>query len=214
MSNTDSFIEEVTEEVRKDRLFKLARRYGWVLAIVLVLIVSVIGVIEYQDNAKTRKMQDTGDLLASAIAAAANGETGNLELIAEGQTFASALPKFYLARHYTELNRNQEAIATLRSLLEIPNVPVAYRDLAMLNLYFLLNINSAEAQELLDEIISPNSPYRLIALEQRAAYLISNGSEEDALSVIDAITEDGSVSPLMKNRLVELKKTLLVSQED
>ena len=93
----------------------------------------------------------------------------HLELIAEGQTFASTLPKFYLARHYTELNRNQEAIATLRSLLEIPNVPVAYRDLAMLNLYFLLNINSAEAQELLDEIISPNSPYRLIALEQRAA---------------------------------------------
>ena len=39
MSNSDSFIDEVTEEVRKDRLFQLFRRYGWIAGVVIVLIV-------------------------------------------------------------------------------------------------------------------------------------------------------------------------------
>ena len=38
MSDTDSFIEEVTEEVRRDRLYGLLRRYGWIAALVIILI--------------------------------------------------------------------------------------------------------------------------------------------------------------------------------
>ena len=52
MSETDSFIEEVTEEVRRDRLFALFRRYGW---IVLVLIVLVVGGAAWNEY---RKAQD------------------------------------------------------------------------------------------------------------------------------------------------------------
>ncbi len=43
MSNPDSFIEEVTEEVRRDKLYRLFRKYGWI-GIVLVLGV-VIGTV-------------------------------------------------------------------------------------------------------------------------------------------------------------------------
>ena len=38
MSETDSFIEEVTEEVRRDRLYGLLKRWGWA-GILFVLIV-------------------------------------------------------------------------------------------------------------------------------------------------------------------------------
>ena len=36
MSETDSFIDEVNEEVRRDRLYGALRRYGWI-AILAVL---------------------------------------------------------------------------------------------------------------------------------------------------------------------------------
>ena len=39
MSDTDSFIDEVTEEVRRDRLFLLLRRWGWVGVLAVILIV-------------------------------------------------------------------------------------------------------------------------------------------------------------------------------
>ena len=35
MSNPDSFIEEVTEEVRRDKLFALFRKYGWIAGCLL-----------------------------------------------------------------------------------------------------------------------------------------------------------------------------------
>ena len=40
MSNPDSFIDEVTEEVRRDRLFRLFRKYGWIGGVVVALIVA------------------------------------------------------------------------------------------------------------------------------------------------------------------------------
>ena len=40
MSNTDGFIEEVSEEVRKDKLFALYKKYGW---IPVVIICSLVG---------------------------------------------------------------------------------------------------------------------------------------------------------------------------
>ena len=43
MSDTDSFIEEVTEEVRRDQLYKYVRKYGW---IAIALVVGVVGGIE------------------------------------------------------------------------------------------------------------------------------------------------------------------------
>ena len=36
MSDTDSFIDEVNEEVRRDRLYHLLRRYGWIAALAIV----------------------------------------------------------------------------------------------------------------------------------------------------------------------------------
>ena len=39
LSESESFIEEVSDEVRRDKLFKLFKKYGWVLALVVIAIV-------------------------------------------------------------------------------------------------------------------------------------------------------------------------------
>ena len=46
MSNPDSFIDEVTEEVRRDRLFRLFRKYGW---IGVVIILGLVGGTAWTD---------------------------------------------------------------------------------------------------------------------------------------------------------------------
>ena len=53
MSNSDGFIEEVTEEVRKDRFYHLLRRYGWIGGVVVLLIVGGAAWSEYT-KAKAR----------------------------------------------------------------------------------------------------------------------------------------------------------------
>ena len=37
MANPESFLEEVAEEVRRDRLFRFFKKYGWLFIIVILL---------------------------------------------------------------------------------------------------------------------------------------------------------------------------------
>ena len=54
MSDTDSFIEEVSEEVRRDRLFRLFRKYAWLAILLVVLIVAGAALNEYRKITKQR----------------------------------------------------------------------------------------------------------------------------------------------------------------
>ena len=48
VSNPDSFIDEVTEEVRRDKLFAFFRRYGWIGVVLALLIVGGAAYSEWQ----------------------------------------------------------------------------------------------------------------------------------------------------------------------
>ena len=63
MSNPESFIEEVTEEVRRDRLFGLFRKYGWIAVLVILGIVGGSAWNEWQ------KAQATARVVCRAICA-------------------------------------------------------------------------------------------------------------------------------------------------
>ena len=67
MSETDSFIEEVSEEVRKDRLFALMRKFGWIPVLVVVLVVSGTAYREYRISTDTVAAQQTGEAILAAL---------------------------------------------------------------------------------------------------------------------------------------------------
>ena len=69
MSDIDHFIEEVTEEVRRDRLFALYKRYGWIAALLVVLLVGGAAFIEYRKAQAVAEAQRLGDDLIAALAA-------------------------------------------------------------------------------------------------------------------------------------------------
>ena len=67
VSNNDSFIDEVTEEVRRDRLFAAFRKYGW---IGLVLVLGVVGGAawtEWQKAQSASRAQAFGDAMLDAM---------------------------------------------------------------------------------------------------------------------------------------------------
>ena len=68
MSDTDSFIDEVTEEVRRDRLFLMMKRYGWIGAAVVVAIVGGAAYREYDRAQTTAAAEALGDAVIAALA--------------------------------------------------------------------------------------------------------------------------------------------------
>ena len=67
MSNPDSFIEEVTEEVRRDRLFAAFRKYGWIGGLVVLGIVGGAAWNEWQKNQAAARAQGFGDAMLEAL---------------------------------------------------------------------------------------------------------------------------------------------------
>ena len=67
MSDTDSFIDEVTEEVRRDRLFGYFRRYGWIPAVIIFALVGGTAYNEWSKAQVAQVAQARGDALLDAL---------------------------------------------------------------------------------------------------------------------------------------------------
>ena len=79
MSNNDSFIDEVTEEVRRDKLFAAFRKYGWIGAVVVIGIVGGTAWNEWQQSREAARAQAFGDAVLDALDLGAPDERGEHE---------------------------------------------------------------------------------------------------------------------------------------
>ena len=77
VSDTDSFIEEVSEEVRRDRLYKVLRKYAWVGILAVVTIVGGTAYLEFQKAQARTEAEAVGTAIINAL------DISNLEERAE-----------------------------------------------------------------------------------------------------------------------------------
>ena len=73
MSDTDSFLQEVSEELRRDRLYRNIRKYGW---IAILLVIVIVGAATYREYLKSQA-ETEAELFGTSIIDALNEE--NLE---------------------------------------------------------------------------------------------------------------------------------------
>ena len=208
MTEKDSFIDEVTEEVRRDKLYLFFRRYGWILFIFAFLIVGTIGWVEFTKNKNVLKAQKLGDAISNAQKIAKNGDLAALDLLANGKKPGSIIPMFMNAYFLEEKNKYVEAFAQYKRIFEDDEIATLYRELAKLKGYFLLDYNDEKAVTLLNELISPDGIFSLVALEQRAFLNISANRLEEAKEDLDSIILNPKASKPLINRVNELKRAL------
>ena len=67
VSDTDSFIEEVSEEVRRDRLYKFLRKYAWVGILAVVTIVGGTAYLEFQKAQARTEAEELAPLLLTRL---------------------------------------------------------------------------------------------------------------------------------------------------
>lgn len=208
MSNQDSFIDEVTEEVRKDRLYALYRKYGWVALTAVVLLVGGAAANEWRKSSAEASAQAAGDALLGAL------EAGTPEARAEAMA-ALELPEdsgrravtlFLKAGTEAELGNTGAARDALDQLAADTSLAPEMRDLATLKSVILSGDEIAPDERIarLSEISVPGSPYRLLALEQIALAEIESGATERALETLKGIAADAGVSQGLRTRVTQL----------
>lgn len=207
MSETDSFLNEVAEEVRRDKLYGYARKYGWIAVLAVVLLVGGAAYLEWSKARSEAQAQARGD----AIIAALNIDSASERAAALADVAADAGP----AKPVVELRRaavlsesgdTEAALAVLDGISDSPDTEPLYRELARLKAVLLRgpDMDPAARMAALDALANPGAPFRTIALEQRAVALLDAGDSDAAMEQLQGLLQEPGVSDAMRNRAEQL----------
>jgi len=200
MSNSDSFIDEVTEEVRRDRLFGYFRRYGWIPAVIIIGLVGGTAYNEWSTVQVAQVAQARGDALLDAL---------ELEDVAERAASLSTIAQededALVAKLLAAGVDAEQAADLLGSIATDDTQPQYIRDLARLK---MASIDGAvtvdEAAAILVELSEPGGVYRNVAMELLVALELRRGSVEAALALLQAHIKDADASSEQIQRMAEL----------
>ncbi|MCG7622448.1 hypothetical protein [Epibacterium sp. Ofav1-8] len=207
MSDTDSFIDEVTEEVRRDRLFLLFKRYGWIGAVVVILIVGGAAWREYSQAQARSQAQDVGDAMTAALSAdAAAARADGLAQIEAGSAGAQAVVDMAEAAARVDAGSPQEAVVLLDGIATNGDLPQVYRDIAAFK-SVLLQADTMSAQDRrlrLEALAAPGGTLQYLAAEQLALLDIEAGDTTAALARLQEISASVGVSRDLQERVSQV----------
>ena len=203
MSESDSFIEEVTEEVRRDKLFKLFKKYGWLLVLAVVAIVGGTAYNEWDKSQRLTEARLTGDLMRAAVAAE---DADALAVLAGDEVSSALITRIEQANILVAKDEPEAALAVLRSVADDPVALPIYGDLALLKIVMLeaANMGADDRRDAFNRLTAPGAPYRLLAQEQLAMQYVRDGDTEAAITELRAILVDSGVTPNLRNRAQQL----------
>lgn len=218
MSNSESFIEEVSSEVRRDRLFSLFKKWGWIGGLFIVVVVGIATYREIQTHSFETTAQDLGNSVVSALQAEdPSDQINSLRQIQAENPNAQAIVDFYLADIYQQNDNESDAATILTNIAKNDAVSIIYRDLAELKA-IIISEGTVPYDELitrLDSLTQFGSPFRTIATELKGYFLIGLADEsashelrQEGLSVLREIYSDAEASSNLKFRVSQFLTSL------
>ena len=202
MSDTDSFIEEVTEEVRRDRLFALTKRYGWIAVVVVLLIVGGTGWNEWRKAQERQTAQAFGDAVLAALAADDRAARAEALAAVEAPNPGAAAMRDLLAAAEATAATPQQAAERLLSLADSDTIEPVYRQIAILKAVAIpdagLGVEDQRAR--LEGLTLADGLTRLLAEEQLALIDIETGNAQAALERLQTVVSDAQATAGLRRR--------------
>ena len=200
MSDTDSFIDEVTEEVRRDRLFGYFRRYGWIPAVIILVLVGGTAYSEWSKSVVAQAAQVRGDALLDALEVQDKPESISALSSIVAQEDTDVVASFLLAGLDQSL-----ASELLTVIAENMEQPKYIRDLARLKLAATPDAASKdEAVSILTDLSAPGGLYRNAATEILVALELQRGNRDVALELLQSHVQDAGATRAQVQRMGEL----------
>jgi hypothetical protein len=208
VSNPDSFIEEVTEEVRRDRLFAVFRKYGWIAGLLVLGLVGGTVWTEWSKSRAEARAEAFGDALIDALDQGTPAERREALQAIPTDGAQTALLQLIIAS-----DPDEDPAATLAALDKVANdatVPVVYRDLAVLRRVLVggVDLPLADRRSALQSIAQPGRPYRTLAEEVLAYLLVEEGKLDEAIAAMTTLIQDQEASSALRARLGQMVTAL------
>lgn len=206
VSDTDSFIDEVTDEVRRDRLFATLRRHGWIGITAVLLIVGGAAWFEWHKARARAEAEAFGDAVIAAV-----GQKDAAARIAALDALPAAgnrteLAAFIAAGEALAAGDGDDARARLQAVAGDAAIDPAYRQLAELKALIIAGAGmpAADRDAVLDRLAVAGQPLRPLAMEQQALARLDAGDDEGALALARQILAEPEVMQGLRRRVSQL----------
>ncbi|MEO0389584.1 MAG: hypothetical protein AAF218_01450 [Pseudomonadota bacterium] len=206
MSQSDSFIEEVTEEVRRDQMIALARRYGWILAAVVIAIIGAVGFSEWRSSQADQAAQATGDAILAALSENDSGDRAEaLGTIADAGD-ADIVVAYLRAGELAQAGNIAAAATVLDAIAADASLPLAYRQIATFKSLTMQSgtLDADTRRAGFDALAAPGVSLRLLAEEQLALLDIEAGADDAAITRLTAMIQDAEATPDLQQRALQV----------
>ena len=207
MSDTDSFIDEVSEEIRREKLFKTFRKYGWIGVALVVIVVGGTGYREYSRAAvKTASETFGSSVLAALQENDPSARVAQLDTITAPNASAGAMIAMLQAAELASDKDGAGAAAKLEAAAVGGDLDQMYRDI--LNFKRLTvaesGIDAGERRMGFEQLATPGNPLRLLAEEQLALLDLAAGDSAAAVNRLSTILEDAELTQGLRQRAGQL----------
>lgn len=206
MANTDSFIDEVTEEVRRDQLYRLFRKWAWLPALVVIVLVGGAAWLEISRSQERATAQAFGSAVLDALdQEEAAARVAALEAIDPPAPEAGVILALLQAGEVASDPESAAAAAErLRAAARQPDLPPIYRDLALLKAHLVAPEPAEDARDVLETIAAPGRPYASLAQEQLALLDIRDGDLEAGIARLRDLERLATAAPGLSQRAGQL----------
>tara|TARA_B100001121_G_scaffold183230_1_gene159894 strand:- start:1481 stop:2119 length:639 start_codon:yes stop_codon:yes gene_type:complete len=206
MVESESFIKEVSEEVKRDILFKTLKKFKWTIIVLITLLVGAVCGYEYYKFDKNVKAQEIGEFFVSAIENLKNnGQTVTEEV---NNKFISVLIKLHEAKYFEEKGDIKSATAAYNHIINKYGDHKFFNHYSKFQLYLMnpaKSMGDTKKIELLDELSAPDGPLKLLALEQKLYVFVKINDLENIKLQMKLILSDQSIPPEQVRRIKEIE---------
>ena len=207
MSDTDSFIDEVTEEVRRDRLFGMMKRYGWIAVLAVLLLVGGTAYREFVRASAEAEAQSFGDAVLLALESdEASDRVSALTEITAPPPAAGAVLSMLIAAEEAEQDNGAAAAQLLSQTATDGDLPEIYRQIASFKALTRPEspLSADERRVAFEAMAQPGAPLRLLAEEQLALLDIEAGNSDGAIARLNTVLSDAELTPGLRRRATQL----------
>ena len=210
----ESFLREVDENLRRDRMRDVARRYGvWAIGGLVLFLAAVAGWIYWQERQKQRSAGQSEELSAIFTDIGSNrlaNAKPRLEALQTGgNSVVRATAILTQAAVALEAKDRKTALAKYKALAEA-DVPEIYRQLGLIRATSL-EFDSIKPEDViarLQPIAKAGEPWFGSAGELTAMAYLKQGQRQPAARMFAAIAADQAVPESLRSRATQIAGTL------
>jgi len=212
---TETFVREVDENLRRDRMRDFFKEYGNWLVVAVGLFLAISGGLIWWNQHQVQKRGEQVEQLAQVYKEIGSGNTAKaapqLDALADSDSKAvRASAQFARAALALQQNDTKQAAATYKAIADDGGMPRPYRDAALIR-QAALEFDQLKPDEViarLAPLTKAGEPWFGSAGEMTALALLKQGKNQQATQLFAAIAKDKSAPEAIRGRAAQLASSM------